>query len=133
MNEEIPDVLTPDVFLISSDAIKPKRRKALGVGYDIFCPQTTVIPAGSKKLIDTDIRIKLPPHMLVKIEPISISIYMDTYIVNCDKIDKDGTETLMVLMSNKVNKDFVLPRGTLLGRMIYSVIKEHEQMVAKEV
>ena len=36
---------TPDIFLVSSDAFTPQKKRALATGYDIYAPLTVRIPA----------------------------------------------------------------------------------------
>ncbi len=124
--------LIPEVILTTTNAITPVKKKAMGVGYDIYTPHTMVIPAKTKRLIDTELKLKLPPEVQVKIEPISCSIFMEVYTVNSDKIDSDGAEPLNIMIANKINQDFVLPKGTLIGRMIYSTIKEQKQTITQQ-
>ena len=131
-NLEIPEIV-PEIILTSNDAITPKKKKALGVGYDIYSPQTVVIPSKTKRLINTELKLRVPPHIQVKIDPISVSTYMESYVVNCDKKESDGSEKIMILVSNKIDQDFMIPKGTLLGRIVYSIIVDQEQYVVRPI
>jgi len=114
----------PKIFLESADSITPRRKKAIGTGYDIFNPTTMLIPANSRTLIDSKLRIKIPAEMQATVEPISVSIYTECFVINSNRIDAEGAEQITFLMANKMQEDYILPKGTLLGRLIYSVIAE---------
>ena len=58
---------------------------------------------------------------------------MESYVVNCDKKESDGSEKIMILVSNKIDQDFMIPKGTLLGRIVYSIIVDQEQYVVRPI
>jgi len=123
---------TPDIFLVSSDAFTPQKKRALATGYDIYAPLTVRIPAKSKQMVSTHLRIKVPPHIQVKIEPIAVSIYMTSFVINQDNLESDDSEPLTLIISNQMSTDFVLPKGTLLGRIIFSLLPEHTESTPKD-
>jgi dUTPase len=122
---------TPDIFLASSDAITPQKKRALATGYDIYAPLTVRIPAKSKHMVSTHIRVRVPPHIQVKIEPIAVSMYMTSFVINQDNIESDDSEPLTLIISNQMNTDFALPKETLLGRIIFSLLPEHTESTPK--
>jgi dUTPase len=126
------DSETPDIFLSSSDAITLQKKRALATGYDIYAPQTVRITAKSKQMVSTHLRVKVPPHIQVKVEPIAVSIYMTSFVITQDHLENDGSEPLTLLISNQMNTDFVLPKGTLLGRIIFSILPEHTENIPKD-
>jgi dUTPase len=73
------DPETPDIFLSSSEAITPQKKRALATGCDIYAPQTVRIAAKSKQMVSTHLRVKVTPHIQVKVEPIAVSIYMTSF------------------------------------------------------
>ncbi len=123
---------TLDIFLSSSDAITPQKKRALATGYDIYAPQTVRIAAKSKQMVSTHLRVKVPSHIQVKVEPIAVSIYMTSFVITQDQGENDGSEPLSLIISNQMNTDFVLPKGTLLGRIIFSLLPEHTESTPKD-
>jgi hypothetical protein len=52
---------------------------------------------------------------------------MESFVVNWDKVEKDGSEPLMILIAVRMCQDFILPKGTLLGRIVFSFLTEKSQ------
>jgi hypothetical protein len=83
-------------------------------------------------MVSTHLRVRVPPHIQVNIEPIAVSIYTTSFDINQDTLESDDSEPLSMIISNQMNTDFVLPKGTLLGRIIFSLLPEHTESIPKD-
>jgi hypothetical protein len=66
-------------------------------------------------------------------EPIAVSFNMSSFVVNWDKVENDGSEPLMILIANQMSTDFILPKGTLLGRIIFSSLTNHTETKTADI
>jgi hypothetical protein len=57
---------------------------------------------------------------------------MTSFVINQDNLESDDSEPLTLIISNQMSTDFVLPKGTLLGRIIFSLLPEHTESTPKD-
>jgi hypothetical protein len=57
---------------------------------------------------------------------------MTCFVINQDTLESDDSKPLTLIISNQMNTDFVLSKGTLLGRIIFSLLPEHTESTPKD-
>ena len=110
---------TPKIHLFTPEAIAPRKRVEIGPGYDFYAPHSLIIRPLSSRIVHSNLTIQIPPNVFAKIIPISSSIYLECTATNIENTGYTQNNVIMVTLTNKLNRDFLLPRGTLLGRIVY--------------
>lgn len=125
---------------LSEDAILPKKATNGAVGYDLYVPKDTLIPACERVLIPLDIAIQLPHGFEFKIESRSGFAVKgiegnnghryDAQVLT-GKIDSDYTGNVCVIIKSFDKENFTIPKGTRIAQG--SIYYTHPEMEFVEV
>ena len=94
--------------MLSNNATLPLRATSESAGLDLFSAMFCVIPSGERRLISTDISIKVPHGCYARLASRSGLAYFDKIDVGAGTIDSDYTGNIKVLMINNSSIPFVI-------------------------
>lgn len=136
-----------EIKKLSDNAFLPKRSDKQAIGFDLYVPNDTVIPAHSRVIVPLDIAIGLPSCVEAKIEPRSgysakgmegygvkqspckvfgvipwhktqVGMFRFDADVLVGKIDPGYKDGVGVIIRNN-DEEFVLKRGTRVAQMTF--------------
>lgn len=133
---------------LSTNAVTPTRATEGSVGYDLYVPADTKIPAMSRVVIPTDIAIELPIGYEAQIRPRSgyslkgiegVSVGADngkTRRFNADvligTVDADFRNGIGVIIKN-VDAAFIIKGGTRIAQMVINRVELPELIEVEEL
>jgi len=102
-----------------SDKAKPLAKQSIeAAGYDLSSAQDDIIPAGSRKLIQTDVAMTVPPGTYGRIAPRSGLALKHHIDIGAGVIDRDYIGPVAVLMVNHGSQDFKVNLGDRIAQLI---------------
>ena len=105
------------VYLHSSSAKVPKRAEDGAAGYDLFSSENTTVNRGTRKLVSTDISIKLPHESYGRVAPRS-GLSVKGIDVGAGVIDESYRGIVKVLLINNSNNDFEVKIGDRIAQLV---------------
>ena len=114
---------------LSDNAIIPTKAYKEAAGYDLYSAYDYYIPPKGKKLVVTDIRIKVPKGSYGRIAPksgLAIKHFID---VGGGVIDRDYTGNITIIVFNFDIYPFYVKKGNMIAQLIieriyYPCLKE---------
>jgi dUTP pyrophosphatase len=104
---------------LSDNATLPKRQTAGAAGYDLHSAESVGILPMNRKLVDTGIRIAIPPGYYGRIAPRS-GLAGRGITCHPGTIDEDYRGTIKVLMINlQTDGDFTIAKGDRIAQLIF--------------
>jgi dUTP pyrophosphatase len=94
------------VKLLSTRGRQPTRGSPLAAGYDLYSAAKTVIPAGGRALVPTDISVAVPVGTYGRVAPRSGLAVKHGLDVGAGVVDADYRGPLGVVMFNLSDKDY---------------------------
>ena len=114
------DVL--QVKRLSENAIVPTRGSPLSAGYDLSSAEETIIPAGGKGIVKTDLSIACPEGTYGRIAPrsgLAVKKFID---VGAGVVDADYRGPVGVVLFNFGPNDFIVQPGDRIAQLILEQI-----------
>lgn len=114
----IPSVMTELLIKkLSPHAHPPERAKEGDLGYDLFCSERTVIPAGKTIAVPTGIAVQFPHGWGAVIKDRS-SMAMRQVMVSAGVIDNGYRGEIKVAMTNHSGVEIIMETGQKIAQMI---------------
>ncbi len=110
------------VVLLSENAILPSRATEFSAGYDLSTPADIIIPAWTRKLVKTDLAIKVPGGTYGRIAGRSSLAFKNSIDVAGGVIDEDYTGNVGVILCNNSNVDYIAQQGDRIAQLIIEKI-----------
>ena len=126
-----PPVL--EVKRLSDNATIPTRGSPLSAGYDLASAEHTVIKAGSKGIVKTDLSIACPEGTYARIAPrsgLAVKKFID---VGAGVVDADYRGPVGVVLFNFGNEDFVVEKGDRVAQLILEKVSMAEAVETAEL
>ena len=130
-NDKILGVL--EVKKLSADAIVPSRGSPFSAGHDLSSAENTVIKAGGKGIVKTDLSIACPDGTYGRIAPrsgLAVKKFID---VGAGVVDSDYRGPVGVVLFNFGDEDFVVNRGDRVAQLILEKVSMVEAVVVDEL
>ena len=103
-------------------ALSPKRATKYSAGLDLRAPADYLVPAHSRKMIDSGIRLYLPQNTYARVAGIS-NLALNHFIVTIDGVvDLDYTSSIKVVLANHSDIDYNIMRGDKIAQIIIEKI-----------
>ena len=121
------------IVKLSENAITPSKGSQNAAGHDLYSAENRVIPAKSRGIVKTDIRIKLPTGTYGRIAPrsgLAIKFQID---IGAGVIDEDYRGNVGVILINHSDDDFPVKKGDRIAQLICEKIIYPEIKVVEQV
>ena len=118
---------------LSENAIVPTRGSPLSAGYDLSSAEETVIPAGGKGIVKTDLSIACPEGTYGRIAPrsgLAVKKFID---VGAGVVDADYRGPVGVVLFNFGKQDFVVQPGDRIAQLILEQVCMADVMEVDEL
>lgn len=112
------------VVLETSSASLPTKASQGSAGYDLYACENCIIEPGTRKLVDTGLRITLPEGTYGRIASRSGLAYKSWIDVCAGVIDRDYTGVVKVLLHNHGNSNFNINVGDRIAQLIVERIAD---------
>jgi len=104
---------------LTENARAPSRESSKAGGLDLYSSLNTTVPAKGKRLIPTDLQIKLPEGCYGRIAPRS-GLALEHHIdIGGGVIDQDYRGNIGVIVYNHSDTPFVVFRGDRIAQLIW--------------
>lgn len=103
---------------LSENAILPTRGSPFSAGFDLSAAAPTVIKAGGKGVVSTDLSIACPEGTYARIAPrsgLAVKKFID---VGAGVVDADYRGAVGVVLFNFGEEDFVVEKGDRIAQLI---------------
>ena len=94
------------VQLLWENVVPPSAGSAGALGYDLCAAKNCVIPSRGKAIVETSLRVSLPPGTYARIAPHSGLATKNFINVGVGVVDLDYWSEIKVLLFNHSAKDF---------------------------
>ncbi|GJE96954.1 dUTPase domain-containing protein [Phanerochaete sordida] len=119
---EIQHLDLEDTLQIVLEGGKPPHRGSTeAAGFDLYAAEDTVIPIGTRKPINSGIRIRVPAGTYGRIAPRS-GLALKGIDVGAGVIDRDYTGVIKILLHNSSDRDFLVTTGDRIAQLILEKI-----------
>lgn len=108
-------------MLADDQELTPRRGTPHAVGWDLRASARTVIPAGTRKLIPTGIRLEMPEWMEAQVRPRS-GLSLKGIDACFGSVDPDYRGVIGVTLCNNSGHDFVVERGDRIAQLVFSSV-----------
>ena len=103
---------------LSENATIPTKGSPLSAGYDLSSAENTIIKAGGKGIVKTDLSIACPDGTYARIAPrsgLAVKKFID---VGAGVVDADYRGPVGVVLFNFGDEDFVVEKGDRVAQLI---------------
>ena len=121
------------IKLLSENAKPPVKSSSKAAGYDLSSAHNDVIPAGSRKLIQTDLAMTVPSGTYGRITPRSGLALKHSIDIGAGVIDKDYTGPVGILMINHGTQDFIIQTGDRIAQLILECIVDTQIVITQNL
>ena len=118
---------------LSENAIIPTRGSPFSAGYDMSSSERTVIKAGGKGIVRTDLSIACPDGTYARIAPRSGLAAKKFIDVGAGVVDADYRGPVGVVLFNFGDEDFVVEKGDRVAQMVLEKISMVDTKEVKEL
>ena len=118
---------------LSENATIPTRGSPDSAGYDLASAVSTVIKAGDKGIVKTDLSIACPQGTYARIAPrsgLAVKKFID---VGAGVVDADYRGPVGVVLFNFGNEDFVVEKGDRVAQLILEQVSMVEAMEVEDL
>ena len=118
---------------LSENASIPVRGSPDSAGFDLASAEATVIKAGGKGIVKTDLSIACPPGTYARIAPrsgLAVKKFID---VGAGVVDADYRGPVGVVLFNFGSEDFVVEKGDRVAQLILEKISMVEAVEVDEL
>ena len=126
-----PPVL--EVKKLSENAVIPTRGSPLSAGYDLSSAEDTIIKAGGKGIVKTDLSIACPEGTYARIAPrsgLAVKKFIDC---GAGVVDADYRGPVGVVLFNFGDEDFVVNKGDRVAQLILEKISMADTVNVEEL
>lgn len=106
-----------DFVLLTSAAVLPRKASAGAAGFDLFSAEDVLVLSNNRRLIQTDVAVRLPPNCYGEITGRS-SNNLAGYVVVPGIVDEDYTGSLGIVLHNQTNGTVRIAKGIRIGQLI---------------
>lgn len=106
------------VVKLTSKALIPTRATPQSIGLDLYSAYPYDIPAKGRRMIKTDLQIKIPIGCYGRIAPTSRLAYENFIDIGAGVIDPDYRGNVVVLIYNFSKQAFTIDRGDKVAQLI---------------
>lgn len=103
---------------LEESATIPTRATDMDAGYDLYSIKDGIVPAGSRKVVNTGIAIAIPPPYYGRIAPRSGLAVKRGIDVLAGVIDAGYRGEVGVVLQNLSDEDFPYKKGDRVGQLI---------------
>ena len=121
------------IKLLSNQATPPIKATVKAAGYDLSSAHDDVIPAGSRKLVRTNLAITVPPGTYGRIAPRSGLALKHSIDIGAGVIDEDYTGPVGILMINHGDQEFTIKTGDRIAQLILERIASEPIIITSEL
>lgn len=120
-----------EVLIVAEDGFLPTYANPGDAGADLKSTEDVVIPARSRALVKTGVRIALPNGFVALVHPRSgLAAKNGITVLNTPgTIDAGYRGEIMVTLYNTADEDFAVSRGDRIAQLVIQQV-EHAQFVA---
>jgi len=118
---------------LSDNAIIPTRGSPYSAGYDLSSAEHTVIKAGGKGIVKTDLSVACPEGTYARIAPrsgLAVKKFID---VGAGVVDADYRGPVGVVLFNFGDEDFVVEKGDRVAQLILEKISMADAVEVEEL
>jgi deoxyuridine 5'-triphosphate nucleotidohydrolase len=122
-----------EVKKLSDNAIIPSRGSPLSAGYDLSSAESTIIKAGGKGIVKTDLSVACPEGTYGRIAPrsgLAVKKFID---VGAGVVDADYRGPVGVVLFNFGEEDFVVNQGDRVAQLILEKISMADTVTVEEL
>lgn len=107
---------------ITNNAFTPKKATKDAAGFDLYAAYDTVVPAYSREIVNTDLKIQVPYNCYGRIaERSGLAVNWGIGVMG-GVIDKDYTGPVLIILYNTTDQAYRVDRGTKVAQLICEVI-----------
>ena len=103
---------------LSDRATLPFRATPGSAGYDLCSAENTIIKAGTRKIVKTDLSIAVPERHYGRVAPRSGLAFKKGIDIGAGVIDADYTGPLGLVLCNNGTEDFVIEEGDRVAQLL---------------
>ncbi|CAM9125950.1 unnamed protein product, partial [Phaeothamnion confervicola] len=118
---------------LSDKAMMPTRGSEHAAGFDLASAEATVVPAGGKALIKTDLSIAIPYGTYARIAPRSGLAWKKMIDVGAGVVDYDYRGAVGVVLFNLGKEDFHVAPGDRIAQLILERISMAEVQEVRDL
>ena len=111
----------------------PTRGSPEAAGFDLYSAEEITIPAGERRLIKTNIAVRVPKYTYGRIAPRSGLSLKASLDVAAGVIDRDYTGDVGILLVNDSGKSYLVKIGDKIAQLILEKIASTKPTVVKEL
>ena len=118
---------------LSDNAVIPTRGSPFSAGYDLYSAENTVIQAGGRGIIKTDLSIACPSGTYARIAPrsgLAVKKFID---VGAGVVDADYRGPVGVVLFNFGQEDFVVQKGDRVAQLILEKVSMVDTVEVQEL
>lgn len=132
-----PSMSDPNKFLqvkrLSENAVIPSRGSPFSAGFDLSSAEKTIIPAGGRGIVKTDLSIACPPGTYGRVAPrsgLAVKKFID---VGAGVIDADYRGPVGVVLFNFGTDDFVVEPGDRVAQLVLEKVCMYDAIEVDEL
>lgn len=118
---------------LSSAATLPTRATAGSAGYDLYSAEDTVVPAGMRKIVKTDLSVAIPPNHYGRIAPRSGLSFKRGIDIGAGVIDYDYRGPVGMLLINNGTEEFEVKTGDRVAQLLLERVSVPEVQEVEEL
>lgn len=103
---------------LTDKATLPFRATPGSAGYDLCSAEDTTIPAGTRKMVKTDLAIAVPANHYGRIAPRSGLAFKKGIDIGAGVIDPDYTGPLGLVLCNNGTSEFLIHQGDRVAQLL---------------
>eukprot|EP00551_Chaetoceros_affinis_P017182 CAMPEP_0203715006 /NCGR_PEP_ID=MMETSP0091-20130426/71375_1 /ASSEMBLY_ACC=CAM_ASM_001089 /TAXON_ID=426623 /ORGANISM="Chaetoceros affinis, Strain CCMP159" /LENGTH=329 /DNA_ID=CAMNT_0050593091 /DNA_START=164 /DNA_END=1153 /DNA_ORIENTATION=- len=133
VSDENDDNSVLQIKRLSDKSVIPTRGSPFSAGYDLASAENTVIKAGDKGIVKTDLSLACPAGTYARIAPrsgLAVKKFID---VGAGVVDADYRGPVGVVLFNFGNEDFVVEKGDRVAQLILERISMAEAVEVEEL
>lgn len=105
------------IALVEQNAKMPFRNSKLDAGYDLHSSEEAVIPARSRKLVSTGLKVQIPSDCYIRVAPRS-GLAVKGIDVGAGVVDSSYRGIVKVLIINNKDEEFKVSIGDRIAQII---------------
>tara|TARA_Y100000768_G_scaffold346563_1_gene294192 strand:- start:5982 stop:6479 length:498 start_codon:yes stop_codon:yes gene_type:complete len=118
---------------LTDNATLPFRATCGSAGYDLCSAENTTIPAGTRKMVRTDLSIAVPANHYGRIAPRSGLAFKKGIDIGAGVIDPDYTGPIGLVLCNNGTSEFMIKQGDRVAQLLIERVAVPEIMEVQEL
>jgi dUTP pyrophosphatase len=119
------------VALVHPNSKSPERKSSYAAGLDLYSCETATIPARSRKLVSTGIKVQIPNDCYARVAPRS-GLSVIGIDVGAGVVDADYKGIVKVLMINNKDESYNVDIGDRIAQLVFERIYNDAFVVVEE-